>query len=125
MTAETQHDFWPDGLPTQAQARARRDHGVASASEHAERVLPEWNRRADMALLVYLTVVDGLPFLCEELGAWARVNTDLPPPPDNRAWGGVIQRAKKARVIEQAGTASAKTSNCSHKCLWRKREVAP
>jgi hypothetical protein len=121
-----QKDFWPRyGLPSNAEARAKRDQGIERATQHAERVAQEWNDSADFALRNYLDFVHGVPFLSEEFVAWVRARDLLPMPPDGRAWGGVIRRAAIAHAIEKAGAAPANTSNRSLKILWRQCEDRP
>jgi hypothetical protein len=124
MAADVQNDFWPDdGLPSKAEAMARRDLGIARAGAHADRCSEDWNDAADVVFRHYLDMIHGVPFLTEEFVAWARVDTDMTMPPDGRAWGGVIRRAALAHHIEKVGAAPANTSNRSLKCLWR--EVQP
>ena len=102
---------------TLLESRARRDEGISRAVEHADRVRDEWSAEAFNFLCDYArTSVP--PFLVEEARAAAE-SAGLECPTDNRAWGGVVQRAVRAGIIVRAGAAPALTSNCSLKPLWR------
>lgn len=109
-----------------AQARARADDGIQRAVTHADAVEPSWSDRALNALLWYASATGGGerpgPFLIEDMRACAYL-AGLPPPPDGRAWGAVVQRAARAGHIVQVGFERAKSSNCSPKCLWERGEA--
>lgn len=128
MAGDYQNDFWPDDFSAElsvSKACARRDKGIQRASDHAERWRADWNDAAAVMLHRYLTTLHGRSFLTEEFIAWARAKTDMPMPPDGRAWGGVIRRAATEHHIEKVGSAQANTSNRSLKFLWRESEVRP
>jgi len=47
----------------------------------------------------------------------------IPEPPSLRAWGGVVVRARKAKIVEFAYTATVKNPN-AHKCfasVWKSK----
>ena len=98
-------------------ARRRRDSGITRATDHAEAETPGWNDIA-FDFLEACAKVRAAPFLAEDVIEMAKA-AHLPPPPDGRAWGGVFRRAARQGVIQKAGYAPAKTSNCSPKVLWR------
>src|SRR5579862_3887558 len=79
----------------------RRDDGIARALTHAESVRMGWNMAADELLLRFLGTVQG-GFLAEQFVAYAEKGA-FPPPPDARAWGGVIRRAAIAGIIRRVG----------------------
>lgn len=105
-------------LFNQPTGAALRDIGIQTASDHAEKTSPEWNEKA-YKLLVGFIARHG-EFTCEEFRAWAENQIDAPP--SLRAYGGIINRAAKAGLIEQIGY--KKTSNPkSHRTpagLWRR-----
>jgi hypothetical protein len=109
-----------DALPsidTKAAAAARRDDGMTRAVEHADAVEPDWSTRAYVCLAEFCRERGALTFLTEDVRAFA-LNRNLPPPPDGRAWGAVIQRAAREGLIVRMGYAAAKSSNLSPKVLW-------
>jgi hypothetical protein len=54
--------------------------------------------------------------LAENVRNWA--SDKLPDPPDGRAWGAVMQRARRAGYIRKVGYREAQSSNLSPKVLW-------
>jgi hypothetical protein len=98
-------------------ARARRDDGMSRAVEHADRVEPTWSDRAFNVLREY-ALTHAEPFLIERVVEASKAT--LHAPTDKRAWGAVVQRARRAELIERAGYAPAATSNCSPKPLWKR-----
>lgn len=104
-------------------ARTRRDTGIARAIAHADRVTPSWADNAYQFLLWFVFNARE-SFLTEQV-VRASLDAQFPPPPDARAWGGVIRRAYNAGIIRKClnhdGTiryAPATTSNLSPKVLW-------
>lgn len=81
-------------------------HAAAQvASDHADRVTPAWSDRALAALRAYCaTHVD---VMAEDVRAYA-ATLGVPQPPDRRAWGAVMLRAKAAGWIKHAGFTRAK-----------------
>ena len=102
-------------LDPDAVARVRRDDGMKRAVDHADRVSHAWSVLAYQMLIDYLRY-DG-PFLAEEYVAWAK-DGGIPDPPDNRAFGAIIQRAARAGLIVKAGYREDRY--CSPKTLWRR-----
>lgn len=103
-------------LDPDAVARVRRDDGIARAVDHADRVSHAWS------VLAYTYIVSwakghGEPFLAEEAIASA-LEFGVPKPPDNRAFGAIIQRAARAGLIVKAGYREDRY--CSPKTLWRR-----
>ena len=96
--------------------RVRRDVGIQRAVDHADDVDPTWSERAYAFLQKFLRNEPGA-FLTEDV-ALGSLRDGLSPPPDGRAWGGVIQRAAKRGAIRKVGYAPARTSNLSPKVLW-------
>jgi hypothetical protein len=98
-------------------ANQRRDEGIKTARQHADRAKARWRDEAFDGFALFLTKHGG-EFLSETFVEWGR--NRLPQPPDGRAWGGIIRRAANMGLIEQIGTALASTSNRSPKPLWRR-----
>lgn len=91
--------------------RARRDEGIATAADHSGQT---WQDAAFHAVCEYARTHN--QFLTEE----ARIEADqLPLPTDGRAWGAVMQKARREKIVEQIGFARAKSSNLSPKPLWK------
>lgn len=88
-------------------ARAARDAGIQQAVDHADRVEPKWSERAYSHLLNY--ALRNHLFTSEQVRASA-IGV-LPRPPDQRAWGGVIARAVRARFLERDGYETARDPN--------------
>ncbi len=102
--------IWPPG------AEERRDAGIAAAVEHADREIADWSDRAVGMVRWFAEDIALGAFLTEDVRDWSR--SRLPPPPDGRAWGAVMRRAKQAGYIVPAGYRAARSSNLSPKVLW-------
>lgn len=99
---------------TLTDARARGELGAARA---ANRAGEGWKIAALAAVEAYCIAHPGETFMAEQIREWA---THVPPPPDGRAWGHVMQAARRYGIIEAAGYAPAVSSNGSPKVLWRR-----
>lgn len=107
-------------LDPDAVARVRRDDGIQRAVDHADRVSHAWSVLAYQTLLEYLKFVPdpfGDGFIAEDFTGYALARR-VPKPPDNRAFGAIIQRAARAGLIVKAGYREDKF--CSPKTLWRR-----
>lgn len=98
-------------------ARAKRDAGMQRAADHAERVTDGWQDAALAHLRSFAATHDR--FLIEDVVVASK--GIVPTAPDSRAWGAVVLRAARERIIEKCGYAPARTSNCSIKPIWRAR----
>jgi hypothetical protein len=88
--------------------------GMTRAVEHADRASEGWSARAFDALVSAARSMPG-PFTIEEVRARCVVDA----PPDLRAWGAVVARAKRTRAIRETGAwAPTISSNGSPKRLW-------
>jgi hypothetical protein len=78
-----------------------------------------WSDRAYSFLVDYVGANPSRAFMAEDVRASAEAE-GLPPPPDNRAWGGVVARAARAKVIRRLGYGAQKsvTCHCSPKSIW-------
>lgn len=102
-------------------ARARRDEGMASVEAHANEEIPEWSEYAFVFLMHFAR--GHKEFRIEEVRT-AAIGF-VPPPPDSRAWGPVVQRAAREGFIKVCGYAPAATSNGSPKPVWRVQDARP
>ena len=93
--------------------------GMEAAADHAERENEGWNQMAFEAFVRYVAAVKE-PFMTEEV-RWYAEALGVPEPPDNRAWGAVAMRAKRAGLIVSTGYAPQKSVNThrSPKTLWK------
>jgi hypothetical protein len=81
-----------------------RDGGIKVAVDHADQVHESWSNLAYDILKAYIkNRFDA--FMCEDVRKYAKEQYDLPDAPTARAWGGVILRAKGAKLIKCIGTA--------------------
>lgn len=99
-------------------AKKRRDRGMKAAAEHADRVLDDWQERTYELLLKFIEQRGDAPFLVEEFRHWGRYT--IRQPPDGRAFGSVIARARKSGIIVSIGARPAASSNRSLKVLWQR-----
>lgn len=78
--------------------------GAATAAAHANSKSAGWLARATgLAEQFVIAHVDVPSFQATDIRAFAEEH-GLPAPPDARAWGHVMRRLKKERVIESVGT---------------------
>lgn len=102
-------------LPTHAESVAARDIGIASA---AASVSCEWARRALGYVREFAAYADG-PFLVEQIREFADAG-GFDEPRNAKAWGPVIQEARRQKIIRPCGFAPARSSHRSPKVLWTK-----
>lgn len=94
--------------------------GMQQAVDHADRVEPDWSEEAYHALcraavLFACEFGRSTPFTIEML----RQRMTIASPTDERAWGGVTQRAAREQIITKTGHAApAASSHGSPKPLW-------
>lgn len=101
------------------EAETARDLGMLQAEEHADRVIPDWSLKAFWALKSYLFVSNGKPFLGEDVRFYAE-ERGLPLPPSKRAWGAVIVKAAREKLIRSVGFGLTKnpTAHRTPATLW-------
>src|SRR5580765_2784301 len=100
-------------------ARAKRDAGISAAMGHADAVNPKWSHMAYAFLLSY-AATHGC-FTSEELRIAAYAADAVPPPPDERAWGGVVVRGVRAGVLRRDRFVNARSPkvHCTVGAQWR------
>ena len=69
----------------------------------------EWKELAYLALKEYSKVSN--TFMTEDVSKYAYGN-GLPFPPDGRAWGSIIHKALKEKLIHKIGYSPKKTKHC-------------
>ena len=97
-------------LPIDFQAaRARRDQGMASSEAHANDDAPGWS---DQCFVLLCRFVDERtePFTIEDFRPWA-YSRGLSKPAEERAFGGVTQRAIRQGVMVRVGYKPTASSN--------------
>lgn len=96
-----------------------RDKGISAAVGHAESEHPSWSAQANKAFKHFLHVTNG-EFLCEDFIKYVEKYNLVPPPPDKRAWGGVLQSFSRRRLIKKAGYTESKVAehHCAPKAVW-------
>lgn len=105
-------------------AELRRDTGINAAIEHADREIAEWSDRAVEFVRLFARAAVGVgEFLAENARHFAHAR-GLPDPPDGRAWGAVMRRARRAGYIKNVGYRAARSSNLSPKVLWARGDAA-
>ena len=99
--------------------------GIHIAAEHADKAHPGWQDEALEALKQFL-LWNNSPFMCETFRAYAEQECQLPPPPHARAYGAVMQSAKRERLIEHAGIGQVSNpkAHMANASFWRKKVVA-
>ena len=107
----------PLPAPSRKQAQDGANEGMTRAVDHADRVIGGWS---DMAYEYLRQFKDShKEFLTEDVRIWAETQ-GLEPPPDNRAWGAVINRAVRANLIRRVGYGNAKTGHMRPMPVWSK-----
>lgn len=108
--------------PEISAARLLRDAGMETAVRHADAVDEGWSDRAYQFLVDFVGANPVGRFMAEDVRSAAEKNW-LPLPPDNRAWGFVVARAAKAKIIKRVGYGpqTSASCHCSPKSIWVKR----
>lgn len=95
--------------------------GAARAAAHADRSTADWSERAFAFLCNFALRRKGATFMTEDVRVAAEANETYVAPPDSRAWGAIILRAKRMGKLVHAGYAPNKDPSChgSPKSVWR------
>jgi len=104
----------------QPTGRELADAGMATAAAHADAVTGgQWSELAWDFLLAFTKTHS--TFMAEDVRSAAALTGAVPAPPDQRAWGAIIQKAARANLIERIGYAPMKSPNChaNPKSVWR------
>jgi len=108
-------------------AQFLRDLGIDRAAEGADTEFPKWSEIAYAALETYARGAAGFGvlFTAEDVREWAE-EQGLPTPTEQRAWGGIFQRASRAKLIEPTGVfvvARDPKVHCNNIRQWRSRRT--
>ncbi len=111
----------PDLFDTIRKSEEDKIKGICKAVDHANQHHTKWSDDAFAALLDYAYIHQGRSYLAEEIREWAMANREVADPPSKRAWGGIIVKASRLKIIIFVGY--AKTVNPkAHRTpasLWR------
>jgi len=94
-----------------------RDQGIQKAVDNADSQIENWSQRAYEFLVEYCKTNKG--FMTEDVrNASLKV---LESPPSNRAWGGIMVRARKAGLITPNGFKNVKNkkAHCTPATYWK------
>lgn len=115
MSAQLPFGFYARRKPNPMK---RAEAGATAAAEHADRVHDGWSDCALIIVRSYCRARPGAQLIAEEVIDHAHRVAGLPLPPDTRAWGSVILRAKREGLIRKVGYRTEGTANASPKPLW-------
>ena len=97
-----------------------RDKGIKQAVDNANNTHEKWSVKAYKFLTNYIKSQH--EFMTED----ARIASEkeIPKPPSNRAWGGIILRASKAGLINRIGFSNVKNvkAHRTPATVWRVNE---
>jgi hypothetical protein len=98
-----------------------RNVGMMMAEDHANRRVDGWSEMAINMLRCFLLENPTRDFLTEEFRAYA-VSNGLPEPPSNRAFGGIMARARNTKIIQFVGfrNTSNPKSHATPASVWKK-----
>ena len=102
-----------------------RDKGIKQAIDNADNTHEKWSDKAYKFLLDYIKYGEGrdqYEFMTEDVRMASEA--EIPKPPSNRAWGGVILRASRAGLISRIGFSNVKNAK-AHRTpasIWRVNE---
>lgn len=93
--------------------------GIKKAEDHANQVHPDWSQKAFNFLLQFISTCND-DFMVEEVRKASE--HVVPKAPTSRAWGAIILKAVKARLVKKVGIRSVKNSNAhmANAAVWRK-----
>ena len=91
--------------------------GMAQAADSAGDFIRNWNTLAYDFLVAYAR--NHIEFMAEDVRNCAV--RELPAPPSLRAWGGIIFRAKRNKVIQHIRFTAVKNAkaHCARASVWR------
>jgi hypothetical protein len=92
--------------------------GHAKAQQAADHAGEEWKDIAYDAFVAFAKT-RLFPFTTEDV---RKANPELPPPPDNRAWGHVALRASRAKIVKSVGQRRVESSHGMWKTLWETQD---
>ncbi|MBP8177084.1 MAG: hypothetical protein KAX77_04895 [Xanthomonadales bacterium] len=118
MSAQVPFGFYARRLQSPAQAERSAKVGMDRAAERADKIEPDWFKRALSIVRTYALTHRAERFPAEKVVEYARA-LGLPDPPDGRAWGAVMRAARTEGAIAADGYMPTVSSNGSPKVAWR------
>ena len=102
-----------------------RDKGIKKAIDNANDTHNKWSDKAYKFLLDYIKYGEGrdqYEFMTEDVRMASEA--EIPKPPSNRAWGGIILRAVRAGLVHRVGSSSVKNikAHRTPATVWRVSE---
>ena len=99
-----------------------RDKGIKKAIDNANDTHDKWSDKAYKFLLDYIKYGEGrdqYEFMTEDVRIASE--KDIPKPPSNRAWGGIILKAVRAGLIHRVRFSSVKNvkAHRTPATVWR------
>lgn len=102
MTIQPEMDFTKGPELNAEKGKMLRDTGIGMAVDHAEQVQPGWGEQIYEVFVNKFLLNQNGPFMMEEFRSYCAL-MDLPMPPHNRAFAGIIMKAVKAGIIQRVG----------------------
>ena len=96
-----------------------RDKGIKKSIDHANAVNHDWSEKAYACFKLFLKWRAG-NFMCEDFRTFSKAL--LPEPPSLRAYGHVIVRAAREKLIKQVGYAKVSNARAhmANSAVWEK-----
>lgn len=98
-------------------AKAARDEGISRAVDRAERAVSGWSDLAFEFIKLYAQQHKGARFIGRDITQAAK-SYGLIEPPNEKAWGGPLQRAARAGVIRKIGAEPDPNRHMALVPLW-------
>jgi len=95
---------------------AKRDEGIAQALQHAESLNADWGATAYGMLEEFCRARSGCIFTSEDIRRWCELRGFDSPVP--KAWGAVVKKAARLKLIVRTGTTIAKQRHGSPCPQW-------
>ena len=94
-----------------------RDKGIEQAINNANDTHDKWSDKAYKFLVDYTK--SQYEFMTEDVRIASE--KEIPKPPSNRAWGGIILKASRAGLINKVGFSNVKNAkaHCTPATVWR------
>ncbi|MGE5944096.1 MAG: hypothetical protein ACM31G_07135 [Flavobacteriales bacterium] len=99
------------------QGQILRDKGMNQAIETANHVHEKWSDKAFNFLLEFIKT--NKVFMAEDVRTEAENKIEIPP--SDRAWGGIMYRARMSGLIKRSGFAMVKNpkAHCTPATVWQ------
>jgi hypothetical protein len=115
-TVQPEIDFNPQKV---SEGKAAMLVGIKKAEDHANAIHDDWSNQAYEFMLIFLRH-SKTDFMVEDVRAACK--GVVPEAPTSRAWGAIILRAAKAKLVKKVGIRSVKNSNAhrANAAVWTK-----